>query len=1448
MILVPWMAQAQTSCPPPTTIIVDNTADYEVTISWTRGGTETAWELTIVGDSTYYPTDTFFTVRNLVGNTYYVAILRAICGYFDTSIAATASFQTPCYPINALPYFNDFENEPHRNPPTTSYVEAFPRCWTRISDAPPSISYYPYITTTSLYVIHGSKSMYWYHNYDDTNTGNEYAVLPPVNQSLYDSLISNLSISFYARTTSNEAPYPLFIVGVMVNVTDTSSFVPVDTITLTTTTTLYTVSLASYTGTGKYIAIRSPRTSRTRHAMLDDIYMNRTDQWCDPVADLRATATNSEVTVMWSANGDSSFTVILGTDTVRGVTDTFYTFYDLLDTTVYNYAVAAECYGSHSRYMFGSIRTECRTLTYDDLPYTEDFESYESGRESDISLCWHVGITGTLATAPPPYPGLCQNDNDTIALHLSASTRYGNWASLPRLSDSVDVSDLEVEFLIKRGNGNSSSFLTQVVVGVASQIYTDSVGNSRFDGFVPVDTIDFSAEPVSSIHAASVRFENYIGNGKHIIFLAPSPSDSASSLIYNGFDLDNVTLRIAYPCPTPQRVRVTRITADSVYATWSHIDSINFSVVYIGTPGFNIDTASIFYYVYNDSAAIGDLNSDTEYELRVVANCGGEGYPSYPVRFRTRCASITTMPFIEDFEGVSGFTYPSSNVNNLPHCWLYHNEGSEYSNRGFPIVLRDASYAHSSSCSMRFGTTNQYGTFRDQIAILPLTDSALYPVSNLQVSFWIRSASLDNSYITVGVMSDPTDTNTFVPVRTVFTYASIYYSHHTVGFANYNGPHGHIAFRATLPAWGGNQPCIDDIILDEIPNICPEISAIHSQTTASAALLTWDYNIEFGSPIGFNVTYRYAGDTIATPISTYTGDPEILLTDLGSDSLYWVTVEADCGGLIGTACTAYFNTQGLPCTEVDTIGTSADTITLGNPGTSATQVVPLSGGNDYSYCQQLFLASEIPTTGPTTISGIAFDYYNAQNQPMTNTTNCSIYLAHTNRPHMFVDDSSFVPYSQLQLVYVGPLNFPSNGWHYFQFNQGHFHYDGHSNLCLAVVDNSGTTHNSLFCFRYEQVVNNENVGIPVMLRTMSWGSTATPYTPVEMDAHPTSYSWNNYRTNTRLITGGAGDCIGWATCLPPVVSVDTTYDGYYRISWIPGYHESSWDVDYRIADSNRWIRVANDTTATYCFVPKSNFQPDTRYEFRVTSNCTDTTVSASAFVLTPCSYIRIPFTYGFEGLPTGNNTTHADIHCWHHLNDGAVYNGSPYIVGSGHTGSRGLAFAPSVVNYHGTYNAIVLPPVDVSTDPVNSLYLSFWAWGSTYEEAPVLYVGVMTDPDNIATFQTVDTVNLNYSVPGWDLYEVNFGNYNGEGQHIAIRANRPSLGYWAAVIDDITVSNTPLCPRVHDVKVRNVTTDSATISWSRGSSETAWKLTVGDSIYYPTDTFYNVHNLVSNTP
>ena len=752
---------------------------------------------------------------------------RLLLPLFLMMVAQVAKAQLGCETISSLPYYNDFENEPHYSIGGTSMWNAFPECWTRINDGTSS-AYYPYITNERENVINGSKSMSFQH-YGYAN--NEYAVLPAVETNLLGP-ISNLHISFYAKGTVLSAPFPMFIVGVMDSPDDTSTFVPVDTVYLTLNATLYSVSFANYTDTGRYIAFRCPRIPSQFGAFLDDVYL--TDQWCQPPANPTVTASHNAVSLSWEGNGGSSFTIVLNSNIVAGVTDTFYTFSGLTENTEYEYAVAAECGGETSPWLRGSIRTECRPLSYVDLPYTEDFEAYSYGYHVwDISPCWRKG--DSRPTVNYPYPVNCVVDNDTVGLSMGSSSTAYEWAALPRVDDDVQVENLEFDFLIIRST--QTNYISRLVVGVVSDIL--AFEQSGLQTFVPVDTIDVSNEAINSIHPVAVRFENYSDSGKYITFLAPQLPDSLPSSTNNSFIIDNVVLKVANPCPSPQHVSITHTTHNSVSVIWDGVVGSDSNLVLIGTPGADISSFTL-HYVHGNSITVNGLSPNTEYELLVQADCReGLSDPSYPVRFHTLCAPLATLPFMEDFESVNGIDGTYSRVNNLPPCWLYYNTGYPLNVSGGPIVYTDnpytvysdQSYVYSGANSMLFNGMNQY-------AIMPLTDASAHPLSSLQVSFWTKSLRVNNSgrtaYVTVGVMSDPSDTSTFVPIRNVTVSGAMLFERFTIGFANYEGPHGHVALKSE----SSNMFVVDDIILEEIPNRCPPALVIPAIATAPPPRLT----------------------------------------------------------------------------------------------------------------------------------------------------------------------------------------------------------------------------------------------------------------------------------------------------------------------------------------------------------------------------------------------------------------------------------------------------------------------------------------------------------------------------------------------------------------------------------------------------------------------------------
>ena len=350
---------------------------------------------------------------------------------------------------------------------------------------------------------------------------------------------------------------------------------------------------------------------------------------------------------------------------------------------------------------------------------------------------------------------------------------------------------------------------------------------------------------------------------------------------FNHFTLDNVMLRIAAGCPTPQRVRVTRTTFDSVYATWNAIANADTWLVYIGESGSHIEDA-IPHYVYSNSCAIGGLDPNTDYELVVVASCGGsEGYSSYPVPFHTLCAPLTNLPFVEGFEGPTGYTYPLASVNNLPTCWQYYNPTIDYSYRGYPIVYNDPTYAHSGRQSLSFRNNN--------IAIMPLTDATLFPASSLKVSLWISSEG-QYAYVVAGVMSDPTDTNTFVAVDTVPVVwvggIGYPYSQHTVKFLD-----------------------IDDITLEEM---CPHIENLQvDYSTLGSITINWSGT---GSHYEVDIKPDSVGTWPDSPISVT--DTTYTFTGLQPATLYQFRVRQDCSA--DTLGHSYwtegsFDTHNWPC-------------------------------------------------------------------------------------------------------------------------------------------------------------------------------------------------------------------------------------------------------------------------------------------------------------------------------------------------------------------------------------------------------------------------------------------------------------------------------------------------------------------------------------------------------
>jgi hypothetical protein len=226
------------------------------------------------------------------------------------------------------------------------------------------------------------------------------------------------------------------------------------------------------------------------------------------------------------------------------------------------------------------------------------------------------------------------------------------------------------------------------------------------------------------------------------------------------------------------------------------------------------------------------LTPDTRYYIHITANCT-DTMMTTELSVRTICIP-EPLPFSYGFE-----TYGGS----APACW---HAASTYSYGTYPTP--DSYRAHSGSMSL-----NMYSS-SDSYTYLALPVMAA-PLDSLELSFWFyKSDSYDPHELAVGVMSDPENFNTFVPIATVSATQPAVWEPKHILFTNYTGNGAHIAFATMEDAY--SSPYIDDIVIDYV-RPCPRISNVAATNiTTSDATIVWNmagnenFELEWG-PAGF---------------------------------------------------------------------------------------------------------------------------------------------------------------------------------------------------------------------------------------------------------------------------------------------------------------------------------------------------------------------------------------------------------------------------------------------------------------------------------------------------------------------------------------------------------------------------------------------------------------------
>jgi hypothetical protein len=731
------------------------------------------------------------------------------CNYIDDITLELRPASCPAISAADLPYSDNFDSY---TTSTTAKTGVSPDCWTLAHQD---------VTMTDEY-----KPMVYYAN-ANAHSGNYSLILNK--RGIYampefDGDVSTLQLSFYVKQSA--AKYQLQV-GVMSDLSNASTFVPVATInnSSTTASVLQTVDFASYSGSGRYIAFRNVLASGYSGDFslnyIDDISLELRPASCPAI---------STADLPYSDNFDSYTT---STTAKTGVAPDCWTLahQDVTMTDEYKpmvyYASANAHSGNYSLIL--NKRGIYAMPEFDGDVSTLQLSFYVKQSAAKYQL--QVGVMSDLSNASTFVPVATINNSSTTASVLQ-SVDFASYSGSGRY----------IAFRNILASGYSGDFSLNYIDDISLELRpascpaisaSDLPYSDNFDSYTTSTTAKtgVSVPCWTLAHQDVAMADEY----KPMVYYSSANAHSGSySLILNKrgifampeFDGDVSTLQLSFYVRQPQtkfRLQVGVMSDLSNAGTFVPVATINNSSTtasVLQTVDFASYSGSGRYIAFRNVLASGYSG---DFSLNYIDDISLELRPS-------SCPAISTadLPYSDNFDSYTTSTTAKTGV--APDCWTLAHQDVAMADEYMPMVYHDASCAHSGSYSL---ILNKRGIFA-----MPEFDG---DVSTLQLSFYVRQTQA-KFRLQVGVMSDLSNAGSFVPVATINNSSTSASVLQTIDFASYSGSGRYIAFRNILASgYSGDFSCnyIDDIRLETrcaiYPDELPYSDNFDSYTTSTTA-------------------------------------------------------------------------------------------------------------------------------------------------------------------------------------------------------------------------------------------------------------------------------------------------------------------------------------------------------------------------------------------------------------------------------------------------------------------------------------------------------------------------------------------------------------------------------------------------------------------------------------
>ncbi len=888
------------------------------------------------------------------------------------------------------------------------------------------------------------------------------------------------------------------------------------------------------------------------------------------------------------------------------------------------------------------------------------------------------------------------------------------------------------------------------------------------------------------------------------------PAQSATyQLAFEGIDnfgrgiaLDEIIVRPMPTCDVPTQLRAGSVSTSGAVISWlasMDADSIEVVVATTELDPENIDMSAIalhkFTPYFNDTLV--GLKRNTTYYWYVNSYCSGEVSGWAGSSFRTR--NLASIPYTQQFN----LPYAQGVVNHMAYMTqgtsILNSDGTmEY----MPFVNQNTNadrhrYSYDSTSCYVFAGGRSVSTAipAGEYVYGTTPELDVEDISKLTVSFWGSAYTYVSddyeSAIIVGVMANPDDYSTFVPVDTFRVTKQYQFAKFTCDLAKYKGDGKYVALSSDFKE-KKNLFYVDNLEVNYSPVVAaPEgisISEVdYNKITVNVADLKGadSWNLVVASDFNYN---GKKPSKVLLEKTGLTGSSFTIEEDTITNKIVQVYVQAVKGGQVSA--------WSLP------------------------EVIKVPG-----LCQ---LPYELPFSSKST----QYDYRDSY----------SNYVRYISSRNTFWD----LNYDAV--VDNGAIS--CTPWYYSSGPAIVMTYVGEYIALPAVKDLKNTYVRFSFSpyFSSESYVDDARLALGVMTDPLDFSTFDSlavfdgtgVLVPRQKEI---TYAFDEYKGEGKYIAfkyvlpksekDGNGVNIYFANVYsqgecPLASSIQTVIGATdLALSW-KGVAEQKY-IARIIATkpkSTEADTIVMDSLVTGTSALLEGLKPHTSYYYNVGTKCpSDTAWGTPQLFTTNCLAAEpLPYVEGFESYASGA-TAKRKPDCWN-ISGWSAYappsgGGSvsyyPYISNSAsyvHGGSQCLVIGASSTS--STNQWLALPVMDAE---VNTLQMSFWLRSPLNGYNDTIFIGLQPeDAKDLSNFEQIAYVIAPNVSGKYYEYIVRFDGYQGTsaGKRLTFLKRSTAQHYW--YIDDIKVEPLAACAKITDVDFSTIGVTGATVKWA---SETA---------------------------